>query len=361
MKAYMSRNKQSHCKYADQDAGQSTNVYFQLPKFLFEGELRTGLTNDARILYALLLERYRQTQAKHAPHQEKEAYIICTREEMASMMQCSLPTVRKALGLLKEHQLVREESSGYHTANRIYLVQNPQQNGGIQTSGKNLSLCTQLEKTSCPEAEESPEKSPSNMGQKGCSESENKTSSNLFSSLNRKKFSPYINNKNKIKKEKYNISSISYSEEKMFPLGKNVEQQIEYEKLQKTVSNPSLLQAILAVFRSVFQSDKPFFSVSKTQIPAKAVRARLRELTHSHIQYVCDCITSKARHIYYLPAYLLTCLYRAPETYAITQAAPVSVHWCGWHSQDTEDHKPTYDLDAFEAMDFHAEWEEAPV
>ena len=60
------------------------------------------------------------------------------------------------------------------------------------------------------------------------------------------------------------------------------------------------------------------------------------------------CVSSTAREIRNFPAYLLACLYHAPESYALAQAVPP-------YSPPCEDRRPTYDLEAYEAMDFLAE------
>jgi transcription initiation factor IIE alpha subunit len=64
--------------------------FYQMPKFLFEGEL-ANLSNDARVLYSLLKDRHE-----------------FTRDNMCSLLDFSQPTVRKAFKQLKEANLIEE-------------------------------------------------------------------------------------------------------------------------------------------------------------------------------------------------------------------------------------------------------------
>ncbi|KNZ70342.1 hypothetical protein Tfer_0902 [Thermincola ferriacetica] len=96
--------------------------YFQLPKFLFEGEF-TNLSNDARVLYALLRDRHELSIENGWVNKKGEVYLIYSRSEMAEILKCSQPTLRKVLQELKEARLIEEERVGLNRPNQIYLLQ----------------------------------------------------------------------------------------------------------------------------------------------------------------------------------------------------------------------------------------------
>jgi DNA-binding transcriptional regulator YhcF (GntR family) len=97
------------------------NQFYQLPKFLFKGEFRK-LSNDAKVLYALLKDRHQLSVENGWINEKGEVYLIFTREEMSEMLQCTRKTAQKAFEELKEAGLVQEERVGLNKPNLLYLT-----------------------------------------------------------------------------------------------------------------------------------------------------------------------------------------------------------------------------------------------
>lgn len=97
------------------------SIFYQLPKFLFEEEFK-GLSNDAKILYALLLNNHELSIKNKWFNANGEIYITFSRENMCELLGLSRPTVTKAMESLKKHKLVEEERIGLGRPNRIYLL-----------------------------------------------------------------------------------------------------------------------------------------------------------------------------------------------------------------------------------------------
>lgn len=100
----------------------NNNRFYQMPIFLFEGEFKKGINNDAKILYSLLRDRHNLSMKNNWINENGEVYLIYTREDMADMLGISQPTLRNAIKQLKEHGLMEEEHMGLNRANRIYLT-----------------------------------------------------------------------------------------------------------------------------------------------------------------------------------------------------------------------------------------------
>lgn len=97
------------------------NMFYQIPKFLFEGELKKELSNDAKILYSLLRDKHDMSIKNNLINNNND-YFIYTREDMADMLGVSQPTVRKAIDQLKKYGLIDEERMGLNKANRLYFT-----------------------------------------------------------------------------------------------------------------------------------------------------------------------------------------------------------------------------------------------
>ena len=99
----------------------SNNRFYQMPKFLFEGEFKT-LSNNARILYSILRDRHDRSLQNRWINEQNEVYLIYTRKNMEEMLGLADKTVKKAVEQLKEFGLIEEEQIGLNMANRIYLT-----------------------------------------------------------------------------------------------------------------------------------------------------------------------------------------------------------------------------------------------
>jgi len=95
--------------------------YLILPKELFTNKLYVDLSNDARIIYALLLDRL-QLSVKNQWYDEMgNVYLIFTREQLAAGAGVSVRTVVRAMNLLNEVELVKETRQGLNKPNLIYV------------------------------------------------------------------------------------------------------------------------------------------------------------------------------------------------------------------------------------------------
>ena len=128
-------------RYTQSDVSNSR--FFQTPKFLFEGEFK-ALSSDAKLLYALLKDKHELSLMNNWRNEKGEIYLIYTRENMAEMLGCSQPTLRKAIKQLIDKGLMEEERQGVNKPNLIYLLAvNPMDKGlkeSFSPECKNVSV-----------------------------------------------------------------------------------------------------------------------------------------------------------------------------------------------------------------------------
>ena len=103
-------------------AEHTRNTFFQLPVFLFTSEFK-GLSNDAKVLYALLRGRHELSVENGWENDKGEIYLIMSRESMAELLDVSENTVLKIVNELKKFELVEEERRGQGKTNLLYLLQ----------------------------------------------------------------------------------------------------------------------------------------------------------------------------------------------------------------------------------------------
>ena len=117
----MSTNINNRMRYTRQSI--VSNTFYQMPRFLTAGEFAGGkITNNARILYTLLLDRH-QLSVKNSWYDDNgEVYIYFRREEMEALLGISDRTISKVMQELKDLLLVEEKKQGLNRPNKIYLL-----------------------------------------------------------------------------------------------------------------------------------------------------------------------------------------------------------------------------------------------
>ena len=100
-----------------------TSTFLQMPRFLTAGEFAgNGISNNARFLYTLLLDRHRVSVKNGWFDENGEVYIYFKREEMETQLGVSERTVSKVMQELKDIALVEEKKQGLNKPNKIYLL-----------------------------------------------------------------------------------------------------------------------------------------------------------------------------------------------------------------------------------------------
>lgn len=91
--------------------------YMAYPRFL----LNTDLSETARLIYILLLDRARLSLHNDWVDEQGRAYVFYTIRELAEDCHKSEMTVKNALTDLQSHGLIRRQRQGSRTANKIYV------------------------------------------------------------------------------------------------------------------------------------------------------------------------------------------------------------------------------------------------
>ena len=95
--------------------------YFQLPKWLFK-EPYKKLSNNAKIMYALLYNRLDLSLESKWHDQNGQVFMYFTTAEFCEELGCSEKTVTKIKKELVTSGLLREERQGLTKPNRLYIL-----------------------------------------------------------------------------------------------------------------------------------------------------------------------------------------------------------------------------------------------
>ena len=91
--------------------------YLPYPRFL----LQADLTQTAKLLYALLLDRATLSQSNGWLDESGRIYLVFPIEKIAAALDRSSMTVKTALSELEDAGLIERRRSGFSKPNRIYV------------------------------------------------------------------------------------------------------------------------------------------------------------------------------------------------------------------------------------------------
>ena len=100
-----------------------SNKFYQIPQELFVSPLyKDKLNSDSKILYAFLLDRLSLSSKNNWIDEQKNIYLIFTRQEVQEKLGLSEKTATKAFKQLIDVNLIAEKRQGLGKPNLIYVA-----------------------------------------------------------------------------------------------------------------------------------------------------------------------------------------------------------------------------------------------
>ena len=268
--------------------------FIRVPRLLMTGEEFKGLSTDAKLLYALLLDRMGLSMRNGWLDEEGRVYIYYTVDEIQEDLNCGHG---KACKLLAELDTVKG----------IGLIERKKQGQGKPTK---IYVKQFTERESTPQPVQPKSESLHGRNTDGHTP-ENRTSGKRENSVHGvSKPDGNYNNKN--------YTENSYTDPSIYPseaeeIIEAVREQIDYPLLAMSYMNDDP-DCILELICHVLCCTAPDMKIGSETIPTPKVQARFRRLRFEHAAYVLDALENTTSEIKNIKAYLLTALYNAPLT-----------------------------------------------
>ncbi|KDE94338.1 replication protein [Staphylococcus sp. TE8] len=100
-----------------------TSRFYQLPKFLFEDDYFSKMTTEAKVMYALLKDRFELSKINNWIDEENNIYLLYTNKQLCSILQYGEPKIIKLKKELEKFNLIVNERQGLNKPNKIYLLE----------------------------------------------------------------------------------------------------------------------------------------------------------------------------------------------------------------------------------------------
>ena len=249
--------------------------FIKFPRVLIDDEKYADISIEAKILFALLLDRLclSEINADRFTDENGEIYVIYTVEEIKEKMNCAQNKALRLLRQLEDKNLIyRRRTNGSRPA-KIYIRRD---------------FCTVLKQ-------------------------------NLAKSQNRTLQSPK-NELCKVSKQTaintYNNKTDNNNTETIFNFQRTedeIREQIEYDCIAGEDSR-TIIDQIVMIMSDVFNGNSPTVRIGKEDIPRGIVIARFCRLNSEHIIYIVSGIRSNKTPIKNIRQYLVTLLYNTPAT-----------------------------------------------
>lgn len=288
------------------------NRFFQLPKFLFEGEFKTALSAEAKLLYALLRDRHELSLQNGWVNDKNEVFLIYKREEMCDMLGCGKDKIIKLINELKKCGLLDEERQGQSMPNLIFLNYID-----IEKTTSKASNHADFGKSEVKSSENQKSGVLKNRSLDFCKSDSNKTNINNTKindtdiSINQSVADETLIFENS---DEIDMIENQTTENERDYYALIIRDNIELDYYQNNKDYVEFFNNAYELIIDTVTSKAETIRIGKENMPKEVVKGRFLKLNSLHLEYVCDCLKNNTAKISNIKNYLLTALYNAPVT-----------------------------------------------
>ena len=272
--------------------------FYRIPKLLFTNDYFKALSNDAKILYGLMLDRMSLSVKNQWFDEENKAYIYFSVEDIMELLNCGKNKAVKIMQELDDETgigLIEKRRQGFGKVNIIYVKTFMPE----KTEEKSLEdELKKFKKQTSDENEESTEVYNSNPNYTNFSDTE----------MN-------YNKSNQIVSADENRSDGDNPTEEYQAYENLVKETVDYESLEVTHHDDmrQVDEIVNLIVETVMcKNDK--ILIASNWYPAALVKKKFLMLTYSHIEYVLHCMSGNTSKVKNIKKYLLAALFNAPST-----------------------------------------------
>lgn len=284
-------------------------MFYRIPKILFTNSYFKSLSNDAKILYGLMLDRSGLSIKNEWFDENNRVYIIYTLEQVMESLNCGKDKGIKLYNELVEIGLIERIKRGCGKPAYIYVkkivincnsknsnpsIRDNQILPSEEKQGKQVEEI-EIEKNNASEKANSETLKDRSL-EVGNTEDNKKESNNNNSSKTNQSISPNLKDQNQI--ELYQDI---------------VKENIEYEIAIQNY-NKEEIDEIVDIILEIICSIRTVIKIGGVEYPFELVKSRLLKINYLHIQYVLQCLEKTTNKIHNIKGYLLAALFNSTVT-----------------------------------------------
>ena len=290
------------------------NSFYRIPKQLFTLEPFKGLSSDAKILYALMLDRVSLSLKNNWIDDDNRVYIYFSVEDVMEQLGCGK---NKAIKCLKELDvetgigLIRKRRQGLGKTNIIYVktFQAEKRQTSGSSDNKLLEVCKEeSNNTNKSNNNRNDNKShliisPENRKEQKCSMVDE-----IRSDCDKDTHLP-IQVPDMLQRDPRDRTAMIQAYQTL------IRKNIDYDSLMNFPDvDHELAQEIYELIVETVLCLGKEIVISSNRYPKEIVRSRFLKLNYMHIRYVMECMEKNTTKVKNIRKYLLAALFNAPAT-----------------------------------------------
>ena len=288
--------------YYGNEADQYT--FYRLPKALFTNDRYKDLSDGAKILYGLMLDRMSLSIKNGWTDEQDRVYIIFTLEDATDQMNCKNDKGVKMfaeLDTVKGVGLIERVKQGQGRPAIIY-VRKFIDNAEVLTTEKPKSALPDLPKSALLKNRSLDYgKTEANKNDSSNNDSNNTDLSNTYSIP----FPPVHGTER---------DGTETSDNKAFEIyGEIIRENIEYPFMVERFGRERVDELTDLIIETVCTARKTI-RIAGDDYPAEIVKSKFLRLNSGHIEFVIDCLKNNTTEVRNIKKYILAVLFNAPST-----------------------------------------------
>ncbi len=291
--------------------------FFKIPKILYTDSIFKTLSSDAKVLYAILLDRMSLSMKNGWLDEENKVFIIFTIDEIEETMNIGR---NKAINIMKEIQdfgLIEKKRRGLGKPNIIYVknflveTEHREKEKKQETEGnidhiENYSD-TKLQEVSNVNLQKFEKQTSRNLENKP--QEVSKTNCNKTNINKTKESEPDISKTTSIDKT---VCKRKLKKKEGGQVEKIIKQNISYlDFMDRDSPTKETIDFIVEIMVEAVENKRDL-KINQTWISYEKIRGRLLEIKKEHIEYVLSVLKENTSKITHFRAYLLSIIYNAP-------------------------------------------------
>jgi len=308
--------------YYGNEADQYT--FYRLPKALFTADRYKDLSDGAKILYGLMLDRMGLSIKNGWTDEQDRVYIIFTQEDAQEYMNCKHDKAIKMFAELNTNEgvgLIERVRQGQGKPSIIYIRKFFDEAEPMPTSRHRESRHQEVGKTDIKTSEKPKSRSRENRSQDiGKTDSIKNDSSNT--GLNNTEYNdtdsfPSLSPPPACGREDApERKGTEAKNNSAFDIYRDIiRENLDYDiMIERFPYDKDSIDGIVDLMLETVCTAKKTLRIAGDDYPAELVKAKFLKLNGMHLEFVMDCMKKNTTEIRSIKKYLLAVLFNAPST-----------------------------------------------
>ena len=306
--------------YYGNEAEQFT--FYRIPKLLMTSPEFKRVSDSAKLLYGLMLDRMSLSIKNGWLDEQQRAYIYFTTNDVMELMCCGTEKATKLIAELDTEKgigLIERKKQGQGKPTIIYLknfvINNTEHRNSRLSEIESQDFGKSKNKTFDNQNSRVSEVENADFRQPKCSDN---NISDIKKNENELSYTESIES-NRIEEEYVTdtvsqapLDAIRWIEERK-SYEKLIKNNIEYDIIVKQYG-ASWLDEIVQLMVDIVCDKQPYIRINKQEYPQEVVKSRFLKIDSSHIEYIHFALRENSTNVRNIRGFLITTIYRSFET-----------------------------------------------